>query len=218
MVRVRLSAATLNGAVFRSTRGEPKELRVVKELPALSEAIQRMRVGERARIWIPEARAFEGRPRTPKGTLVYEVELVDILEERRPPAAPPDLHGSPANAQRSEAGVVYHVLEEGDRTQPLPRQWDSVFAHYVAWSIDGEVLDSSIPRNLLTSLSLGGQNPFAEVLATLHPGARVRFFVSGDLRPYALAFGSQVRVPAETEALKAAPDPVIYEVRVVRPK
>ncbi len=218
VVHARLSAATSSGAVFRSTRGEPRELRLVKELPALSEAISRMRVGERARIWVPEALAYEGRPRSPKGTLVFEVELVDILEERRAPPAPPDIQASPTNAQRTGAGVVYQVLDEGDRALPLPRNWDSVRVHYVAWSIDGDVLDSSIPRALPTSLSLSGGNPFAEVLATLHPGATVRFWVSAEQRRYALAFGSQVRVPEETAALEAAPDPVVYEVRVVRPR
>jgi FKBP-type peptidyl-prolyl cis-trans isomerase len=37
-----------------------------------------MVVGQRIRVWIPEAFAHQGRPGLPAGTLVFDIELVDF--------------------------------------------------------------------------------------------------------------------------------------------
>ncbi|MEZ4319668.1 MAG: FKBP-type peptidyl-prolyl cis-trans isomerase [Myxococcota bacterium] len=45
-------------------------------IEGLQEALTLLNEGERGRFWIPENLAFKGRPRTPPGALVYDVELV----------------------------------------------------------------------------------------------------------------------------------------------
>jgi FKBP-type peptidyl-prolyl cis-trans isomerase len=37
-------------------------------------------VGDKALVWIPEQLAYRGAPGAPRGTLVYEIELLEILE------------------------------------------------------------------------------------------------------------------------------------------
>ena len=36
------------------------------------------KVGDKARLWIPEALAYKGRPGAPQGMLVFDVELLGI--------------------------------------------------------------------------------------------------------------------------------------------
>ena len=36
--------------------------------------------GETARLWIPEELAYKGRPGAPQGMLVFDVELLEIVE------------------------------------------------------------------------------------------------------------------------------------------
>ncbi|MGE3458824.1 MAG: FKBP-type peptidyl-prolyl cis-trans isomerase, partial [Kofleriaceae bacterium] len=36
------------------------------------------KVGEKARLWIPEELAYKGRAGKPKGMLVFDVELLEI--------------------------------------------------------------------------------------------------------------------------------------------
>ena len=39
-----------------------------------------MVVGEKRRLWIPESLAYQGRPGAPPGMLVFDIELVEILQ------------------------------------------------------------------------------------------------------------------------------------------
>jgi peptidylprolyl isomerase len=39
-----------------------------------------MVVGEKRRFWIPEDLAYQGRPNAPQGMLVFDVELLEILD------------------------------------------------------------------------------------------------------------------------------------------
>ena len=56
-----------------------------------------MVVGEKRRFWIPAELAYEGKPGKPQGMLVFDVELLDILQA--PPPVPADVAAPPADAQ-----------------------------------------------------------------------------------------------------------------------
>jgi peptidylprolyl isomerase len=45
-----------------------------------TEGLQLMVEGERRRFWIPEELAYRGAPRRPSGMLVFDVELIAILD------------------------------------------------------------------------------------------------------------------------------------------
>jgi peptidylprolyl isomerase len=42
------------------------------------EGLQLMTIGEKRRFWIPQNLAYKGRPGPPAGTVVYDIELLEI--------------------------------------------------------------------------------------------------------------------------------------------
>ena len=80
---VRFSGWTREGVLFESTElgaGRPASLTRADVVRGVGEALSLMRVGERARAWVPAALAFGDRPRrgAPAGELVYDLELVAL--------------------------------------------------------------------------------------------------------------------------------------------
>ena len=69
-------------------RGEPIEFPLNRVIPGWSEGVQLMVVGETRRLWIPENLAYEGRPGAPAGTLVFDVELLDLKKRAGSTASP----------------------------------------------------------------------------------------------------------------------------------
>ncbi|MCA9606153.1 MAG: FKBP-type peptidyl-prolyl cis-trans isomerase, partial [Myxococcales bacterium] len=81
-VRVHYTGWTTDGEMFDSsvTRGEPATLMLNRVIRGWTEGVQLMTVGEKARFWIPQELAYQGRPGAPAGMLVFDIELVEILE------------------------------------------------------------------------------------------------------------------------------------------
>jgi FKBP-type peptidyl-prolyl cis-trans isomerase len=86
-VVVSYSAWTTDGQRFDSSllRGKPASLPVNGLIPGWAEGLQLMAEGDRATFWIPEKLAYAGEPGSPRGMLVYEVELLDIQAQVRAP-------------------------------------------------------------------------------------------------------------------------------------
>ncbi len=102
-VKVNYSGWTTDGRMFDSstTRGEATSFPLNGVIPGWTEGMQLMTVGETARFWIPEALAYKGVPNQPKGMLVFDVELVEILAPGaggHPPGGAPHggAHGAPS--------------------------------------------------------------------------------------------------------------------------
>jgi FKBP-type peptidyl-prolyl cis-trans isomerase len=85
-VRVHYRGTLLNGQEFDSSlrRGEPAEFGVSEVIPGWTEALQKMRVGDKWQLFVPAGLAYgdeqRGRDITPGSTLVFEVELLEILK------------------------------------------------------------------------------------------------------------------------------------------
>jgi FKBP-type peptidyl-prolyl cis-trans isomerase FkpA len=83
-VRVHYAGTLTDGSEFDSSikRGEPTEFRLDQVIPCWTEGVQRMKVGEKARLVCPAGIAYgvQGRPPVIPGnaTLVFEVELLGI--------------------------------------------------------------------------------------------------------------------------------------------
>ena len=75
------SGWTTDGLIFDSTypRGRPTAFPLDKIMPAFADAVQLMVVGEKRYIWIPASMADGQWPGNPKGDLVFEVKLMQIL-------------------------------------------------------------------------------------------------------------------------------------------
>jgi peptidylprolyl isomerase len=79
-VVVHYSGWTTNGKTFDTslTRGEPATLGLDEVIKGWGEGLQLMVEGERARFWIPQELAYKGEPGSPRGMLIFDVELVRI--------------------------------------------------------------------------------------------------------------------------------------------
>jgi FKBP-type peptidyl-prolyl cis-trans isomerase len=82
MVQVHYSGWTTDGRMFDSSvmRGQPASFRLTEVIPGWTEGVQLMVAGEKTRFWIPGKLAYDNNPNpaTPKGTLVFDIELLAI--------------------------------------------------------------------------------------------------------------------------------------------
>src|SRR5262245_20121354 len=84
-------------------------------------------------------------PDGPKGTLVFDVELVSFKPGVKPPPAPPDVATMPKDVKKTASGIGYRVLRRGTGTKhPSPES--TVTVHYTLWTTNGECVDSSVMR------------------------------------------------------------------------
>jgi len=81
-VRVHYTGWTTDGQMFDSSvaRGESIEFPLSGVIPGWTEGVQLMVVGEKRRFWIPGALAYDNipMPGAPKGTLVFDIELLGV--------------------------------------------------------------------------------------------------------------------------------------------
>lgn len=82
-VTVHYSGWMTNGQMFDSSvaRGEPIAFGLNQVIPGWTEGVQKMVVGEQTRFWIPGKLAYgdtPSQPGYPYGTLVFDVELLEI--------------------------------------------------------------------------------------------------------------------------------------------
>jgi FKBP-type peptidyl-prolyl cis-trans isomerase len=81
-VRVHYTGWTTDGKMFETSlaKAKPENFDLTKVLPGWTEGIQLMTEGETRRFWIPSREAYDGAARRPKGMLVFEITLLEILE------------------------------------------------------------------------------------------------------------------------------------------
>lgn len=86
-VRVHYKGELLDGTTFDSSydRGEPAVFALNQVAPGWAEGVQLMPVGSRYKLWIPSKLGYgeqgtPGGPIGPNATLVFEVELLDIVD------------------------------------------------------------------------------------------------------------------------------------------
>jgi len=83
-VKVHYSGWTADGKMFDSsvTRGQPATFPLNGVIPGWTEGVQLMVEGEKRRLWIPGKLAYGDNPPpgAPGGTLVFDVELLEIVK------------------------------------------------------------------------------------------------------------------------------------------
>ena len=106
MVRVHYKGELLDGKVFDSSydRGEPAVFSLQQVAPGWAEGVQLMSVGSKYKLWIPSKLGYgeqgtPGGPIPPNATLVFEVELLDIVKPDAAPPTAPTPAPTPAPAQ-----------------------------------------------------------------------------------------------------------------------
>jgi peptidylprolyl isomerase len=79
-VTVHYTGWTTDGKMFDSSlaRGTPTTFRLDDVIKGWGEGVALMVEGERTRFWIPEELAYKGEANSPKGMLVFDIDLIRI--------------------------------------------------------------------------------------------------------------------------------------------
>jgi FKBP-type peptidyl-prolyl cis-trans isomerase FklB len=86
-IKIHYHGSTIGGEVFDSSvdRGEPYEASANQFIPGFTEALLMMKEGAKYRVFIPQDIAYGAQQRgemiKPFSTLIFEIELLDILEQ-----------------------------------------------------------------------------------------------------------------------------------------
>ena len=82
-IKVDYTGWTTDGKMFDSSiaRGTPANFNLQQVIPGWTEGIQLMAAGESVRFWVPEKLAYKGAHGKPVGTLVFDIELIEIVKQ-----------------------------------------------------------------------------------------------------------------------------------------
>jgi FKBP-type peptidyl-prolyl cis-trans isomerase len=175
-----------DGRLFDSSvvRGMPSTFPLDRVMAGWRECVQLMTLGETRRCWVPENLAYRGQAGRPKGTVVFDIELLDT---RPSPLIPPaDVKGPPDDAKRTPTGLAYRVLRPGKGVQN-PSRFGQVTVHYTGWTTDGRMFDSSVTKGAPVTFRLDDViKGWTEGVPLMVEGERTRFWI-----PENLAYGGK---------------------------
>jgi len=191
IVTVNYTGWTTDGRMFDSStkRGKPAEFPLNRVIKGWTEGVQLMVAGEKRRFWIPGNLAYgeakQDDPHAtfgpPRGTLVFDVELISFKEAPKPPDAPKDVAAIPKNAKKTKSGLGSRVLKKGTG-KDHPSATSVVTVHYSGWTTDGKMFDSSIVRGTPATFGLNQVIPgWTEGLQLMVVGERRRLWIPEDL-------------------------------------
>ncbi len=139
-VKVHYSGWLTSGKLFDSSRkrGRVSEFGVNAVIDGWTEALKLMSKGAQFKLTIPGNIAYGagGNPDAgipPNQTLVFEVELVDVL------TMPVFKKGDPAKQKTTESGVKWEVIRAGDGKTAPPG--NVVTLNFAYWSANGLLVD-----------------------------------------------------------------------------
>ncbi|MBM4357889.1 MAG: FKBP-type peptidyl-prolyl cis-trans isomerase [Deltaproteobacteria bacterium] len=184
-VKLHFTGWTKDGKMFETTvtRGRPHQAPVSELVKGWGEGVELMVVGEKRRLWIPQAIAFGEMLKmgAPAGDITMDVELLEITKGSEPPPVPKDLAKPPADAKKTKSGLTYRVLTKG-KGKDHPTATSRVSVHYSGWSKDGKMFDSSVTRGQPATFPLNGViKGWTEGVQLMVKGDKVRFWIPADL-------------------------------------
>ncbi|MEO8703130.1 MAG: FKBP-type peptidyl-prolyl cis-trans isomerase [Kofleriaceae bacterium] len=158
------------------SRGQPMPLNLAGTAAGFTEGLQLFKKGEKGMLWMPPAIGYKGPPTGKAETLVYEIDLVEILPA---PAIPQELQ-PPATAQTTKSGVKYVSVRAGTGADKV-HSFDTVTFNYTGWESDGHMFDSTEMRKRPATMPPFKQTRVMEdILTAMTAGERVRFWVDAD--------------------------------------
>jgi FKBP-type peptidyl-prolyl cis-trans isomerase len=159
------------------SRGAPMPLNLSTTAPGFTEAMQLLKKGEKAMLWVPPSIGYKGTPVGTPETLVYEVELVDIIPA---PPVPADLAAPPAGAKTTPKGTKYEVVKPATGTTKA-KSYDTVTYNYTAWDSTGRMFETTEMKKRPAKMQPFKQSATMEdVITQMAAGERVRFWSTAD--------------------------------------
>jgi FKBP-type peptidyl-prolyl cis-trans isomerase len=202
-VKTHYHGTLIDGTIFDSSvdRGQPATFGVSQVIKGWQEGIPLMKQGAKYKFYIPQELAYGMRSPSPKipagATLIFEVDLLEVIKEEIPPAIAEGKAFLAENAKKEgvttlPSGLQFQVLVAADG--PKPTIADRVKTHYHGTLIDGTVFDSSVDRNQPATFGLNQViQGWQEGIPYMSVGSKYRFFI-----PSNLAYGNRAtgKIPA----------------------
>jgi peptidylprolyl isomerase len=217
-VVVHYTGKLTNDTVFDSSlkRGEPFtfKLGAGQVIKGWDEAFQILQVGDKATIKFGPDLGYGAREMgsiPANSTLIFDVELLDVIEGVKP------WDGKGKDTITTASGLKYIKFNE-NKEGKLAAAGTKVSVHYSGYLTDGKMFDSSVDRGKpLTGLKVGAGmviKGWDEGIALLRKGEKAKFII-----PYTLAYGEQGRPPMIPAKADLIFDVEIVEVEdIVAPK
>jgi peptidylprolyl isomerase len=181
MVKFHFTAYGPNGQVMQSTKqgGQPQAAPVDKLPPFFQEPLAGMKPGGVAELFIPGNMVG-----APDEFVRAELELLEVNDPTPAPPVPEDVATVPEDAQKTESGLAYKVLESGDGGAK-PGATSKVTVHYSGWETNGQMFDSSVTRGEPAQFGLNQViRGWTEGVQLMSKGDKFRFWI-----PEGLAYG-----------------------------
>jgi peptidylprolyl isomerase len=194
-VEVHYTGWSKDGEMFDSSvkRPKPASFALKGVVKGWTEGLQLMTEGTKARFWIPAELAYGDkptRPGAPAGQLTFDIELLKVIPQPKPPETPADVAAIPANATKTPSGLAYRVLTKG-AGKKKPAKTDQVKVHYTGWTTDGRMFDSSVTRGEPAVFPLDRViKGWTEGVQLMVAGQKNRFWIPADL-----AYGDKPQSP-----------------------
>ncbi len=183
-VVVHYTGKLTNDSVFDSSvnRGQPFsfKLGVGQVIKGWDEGIALLNVGDKATFTIPSDLAYgekgAGGVIGPNETLIFDVELLDIME------APKPFNVEGKDTITTASGLKYIKLNETDGVSAAANK--NVSVHYSGYLEDGSMFDSSVERGQPLEFACGQGRVIKgwdEGIALLKVGEKARLIIPHDL-------------------------------------
>lgn len=186
LVEIHFALWSKEGSLIESSRDSGRTIKLpISKLPfaGLQEGVALLKEGERRLFWLPQSLTFGDNlpPGAPSGHIVADIELIKLHGQVVEPKAPDNVAATPEDAEKSESGLAWIVLEKGDGGDK-PSAASNVTVHYSGWTTDGKLFDSSVSRGEPASFPLNGVIAgWTEGLQLMTVGEKRRFWIPAEL-------------------------------------
>lgn len=177
IVKMHYTGWTTDGKMFDTSTGdEPVTFSLGSLIPGMKDGLMVGKKGEKVRVWIPEELAYKGREGSPQGMLVFDFEIVDVIDFVMPPK------DVPSDAVKLENGLAYRIVKTTPDAKAISEN-DLVSLDFTGWTQkDGNRFQSSIELGEPLAAPVNSMFPgWKNILPKVHAGDEVEMWVPQEL-------------------------------------